>query len=186
MSGNRNWKDHLFYHVYSRGNRKETLFRDVDDYIFFQELLSKTQVKYPFELIAYCLMNNHYHLEIRSFKHSLSKIMEHINKLYARYFNRKYNLTGHVFERRFQAKPIYQKRGLLIVSRYIHYNPVEANLCETPKDYRWSSFSHYYPELRSTLIDEKQHPIINTTPILSQFPGDEGEQKQTYIEWCKY
>ena len=94
----REWSPDQYYHVSSRGNRKEPLFLSGEDYSVFLHLLSKIHEKYPIELTSYCLMTNHYHLQIRSPEVSLSKVMALLNKRYAHYFNKKYDKTGHLFE----------------------------------------------------------------------------------------
>ncbi len=106
-----------FYHVVCRGNRRDPLFRNTTDFQAFLHILQQVHEKYPIEIASYCLMTNHFHLQICSKDASLSKIMSQINKRYANYYNTKYRITGHVFEKRFYDKLIDDKVGMLEVSR---------------------------------------------------------------------
>ena len=139
----RTWSADHFYHVVSRGNRRDALFKDVNDFKAFLYILDQTYEKTPFELSAYCLMTNHYHLQIRSQEQPLSKVMALLNKRYANYYNTKYQLTGHVYEKRYFDKLIDSPKAMLEISRYIHLNPLKAHMVKHPKDYPWSSYTFY-------------------------------------------
>ncbi|WP_088032448.1 transposase [Evansella clarkii] len=175
------WVPHLFHHVSNRGNRKEPIFRNVSDYLFFLDLLQRAHKLYSIEICAYCLMGNHYHLQLRSKHASLSAVMAFINKKYADHFNKKYNLTGHLFERKFFSKPAYDHRSNLNLSRYIHQNPVKADIVRHPEDYRWSSYSFFLTGEETPLP-----PYMNISPLLYHFPGTSLEQKQSFIEWARF
>ncbi len=69
------WLPDYFYHVVCRGNRRDPLFYDEHDFREFFYILAKIYEKFPFQLVSYCLMTNHFHLQIRSKEHSISKIM---------------------------------------------------------------------------------------------------------------
>ncbi|MBU9714132.1 transposase [Evansella tamaricis] len=176
----RNWIPGKYYHVMARSIRKEKLFKNASDYQYFFNLLVKTSEKHSFNLCSFCLMTNHYHLQISS-NESISKIIEHINKLYARYFNTKYKFRGPLFAGPFKAIPIHDKRNILIVSRYIHYNPVTANIVDKVEKYQWSSYNYFLPTTTSS-----PPAFIDFTPILENFQGTEYKQKKSYIEWCSY
>jgi putative transposase len=137
------WIPSEFYHIVSRGNRREPLFHSPDDFKTFLHILQQTHEKIPFELTSYCLMTNHYHMQMRSEEVPISRVMSLINKRYADYFNNKYDLTGHVFEKRYFNKIIMGPIGTLEVSRYIHLNPIRANIAERPEEYPWSSYKYY-------------------------------------------
>jgi REP element-mobilizing transposase RayT len=172
------WDPEYFSHIVSRGNRRDALFYDEDDFKIFLHILQKINEKYPFELASYCLMTNHYHLLLRSADQSFSKVMALVNKRYADYYNTKYNLTGHVFEKRFFDKITASAVDLLEVSRYIHMNPVEAGMVLRPEDYRWSSY-RYYRYYRNT----EKNPLLNKDAILVNFPGNKAEKRRKYEEY---
>src|SRR5436309_9479662 len=133
----RTWLPSRYYQIVCRGNRRDPLFRNRSDFQAFLHILVQLYEKIPFEVASYCLMTNHYHLQIRSSEVPFSKLMSLINKRYANYYNTKYRLTGHVFEKRYYDQPIEDKQGMLEVSRYIHLNPVKAKMVMVPENYPW-------------------------------------------------
>ncbi|WP_179298897.1 transposase [Evansella halocellulosilytica] len=177
------WLPDTYYHVTDRGNQKQTLFYDKSDYFVFQNVLTYVCNKHPFEICAYCLMSNHYHFIIKSISDPLSIIIGLIKKRYADYFNRKYNLTGHVFEERFFADPLSSYVNIQRTSYYVHYNPVNASIVPTPQDYIWSSFQYYLDDLPKEC--KNLPPFLSTDPILSIFKGTDCEKKKQYIYWCE-
>jgi REP element-mobilizing transposase RayT len=128
-----------YYHVYARGASKETIFNDRMDKEYFLYLLSrhlslkpvttKKGYVYPhfrgqLELLAYCLMDNHFHLLFYQIEQgTLSSFMKSVMLAYSTYFNRKHQRTGSLFENRFKASLIDKDAYLMHVSRYIHLNP---------------------------------------------------------------
>ena len=134
------WYPGAVYHVMSRGNRRDALFKEKEDYLTFLEYLAAAKEDMPFTLHACCLMTNHFHLSLETGEVSLSRIMQKILHNYSRYFNDKYKYTGHVFEKRFTDCLIRNDRYFLEVSRYIHLNPVKAMMVRGPLDYKYSSY----------------------------------------------
>ncbi|MFA9560186.1 transposase [Evansella sp. AB-rgal1] len=173
------WMPDTHYHVLNRGIRKEPLFKRNEDYEYFLSLLQKAHSKYSFYLCSYCLMKNHYHLHIFSEDNSIPRIMEYINKYYARYFNHQYNYKGRVFENRYTALPVTNERGKLNLTRYIHFNPIEAKLVKNASLYHWSSAKFYSPKNLDQLPQ-----YLNISTILNKFHGTEINQKQQFIDWC--
>ncbi|MFZ4451640.1 transposase [Salibacterium aidingense] len=156
------WYPDYFYHIVSRGNRRDPLFRHKTDFEVFLHILHQTYEKAPFELSSYCLMTNHYHLQMRAREQSISKVMALLNKRYANYYNTRYELSGHVFEKRFFSSRIRDEEGMMEVRRYIHDNPVEARLVKKPEHYPWSSFRFYHnPQLKPPIfLSACHHPDI--------------------------
>jgi len=148
------WYPGAAYHIYCRGNRKSLLFRNTNDYNYYLFLLKQAKLQYFHELFAYCLMSNHIHLQIRTKEVEIWKIMRWINLTYAKYFNNKYNLVGHLFQGRYGSNLIKDDAHNVSTSRYIHLNPVEAKIVDDPVEYKWSSFDVYMGERESELVDE--------------------------------
>jgi len=170
------WIPNRFYHVVCRGNRRDPLFRCRTDFEAYLYNLQKIHEKFPIEIASYCLMTNHYHLQIRSREVPLSKIMSLINKRYANYYNTRYKITGHVFEKRYYDKIIEDKQGMLEVSRYIHLNPVEAKMAKRPEYYPWSSYYLYkYDKI-------KPANFMNIGSILDHYLGTDEEKRKKYCE----
>ncbi|MBB5173813.1 transposase [Texcoconibacillus texcoconensis] len=174
----RKWVPHYFYHINTRGNSKKEIFHEEADYYKFLKLLTRAHEKIPYELCAYCLMSNHYHLLLRAPYKAIPKIMFHLNKRYADYYNRKYDSTGHVFEKRYHDNAVKTAKGLLVTSAYIHTNPYAANLVSDLTWYPWSSVHYFSPQ---TLKRPPQ--FLDPTPVLTNFPGTEREQKLAYMNW---
>lgn len=140
--------DGAIYHVYSKGVNGQHIFIDDQDRETFLRILKKNIADASAELIAYCLMGNHYHLAIKVGSIPLSKMMQRILSSYALLFNRRHERTGHLFQARFEAKNCLNERYLRTLIPYIIMNPVRAGLVERPQDWPWSSL------LNEPLTDE--------------------------------
>ena len=146
----------LIYHVISRGNNKQSIFKETEDYYFFLHTLYKRKEKYDFELFCYTLMPNHFHLLIKPRDiASLSTIMKSLLVSYSQYFNRKYNCVGHVFQDRFKSFMCLMDTYLVSLISYIHQNPKRANLVKDSTDYPFSSLQTYLEEKNNKLIDRE-------------------------------
>lgn len=134
--------ENQFYHVYNRGANKQNIFIDQHDYFYFLSLFKRhlatngsvtdtygrTPANYheEVELIAYCLMPNHYHLLcFLKDPEGLIHLMRSVMTAYTMYFNKKYKRTGGLYEGVFLAVPIRTEMYLWHVSRYIHLNPLD-------------------------------------------------------------
>ncbi|EIJ82170.1 hypothetical protein PB1_04520 [Bacillus methanolicus PB1] len=170
----RNWYPGATYHITQRGNRKSEIFYDNHDYLKYLGLLEETQQKLPFTLHTYCLMPNHIHLQLETKETPLSETMRIVNSRYAIYFNKKYELIGHVFQDRYWAQLILDDWYMLEASKYIHLNPVEANMVENPEIYPWSSCAAYF-------APQKTNPLISTERILSFFSSPSNKNYIRYL-----
>ena len=150
------------YHIMCRGNHRHDIYRDDEDRQFYIQVLKEASKYYPYLLHSYCLMTNHVHLQIETLGMDISQVMKRINMLYAIYFNKKYSFVGHLFQGRYRAELIEKDTYVLETSRYIHLNPVRANMVEHPQDYPWSSYAIY--------MEGEDHPLVTTGKILSFFP----------------
>ena len=151
------WESGLTYHITTRGNRRNDIFRDEEDFQIYLSILENNLVYYSslnYRLVSYCLMDNHVHLVIQTDKEPLKRFMARLNSMYTKYFNKKYNYIGHLFQARYFAEPIEDDIQLLEVSRYVHLNPVKARMVEWPDEYKWSSYSMLIGEKYAKLIDE--------------------------------
>jgi putative transposase len=88
-------------------------------------------------------MDNHYHLLVSTPDANLSCVMKHLGAVYTQKFNHLIKSDGAVFRGRYKAKLVEEDCYRLVVSRYIHLNPVEAGIVEKPRDYNWSSYRAY-------------------------------------------
>lgn len=132
------------YHIVTRGNNRQKLFRREKDYEFYLKLLERMKEDYKFEIYHYCLMTNHIHLLMRFYNaESLQKVMQRVNLRYAKYFRRECRYVGHVFQDRFKSFAIEKDSYLLECGRYIERNPLSAGMVQDLRDYRWSSYAYY-------------------------------------------
>ncbi len=144
-----------FYHIYNRGNQKRKIFLDNNDYLFYLKKLDVLCKKYEFALISYCLMPNHIHLIIRQNGNiSPSKFISSLHTSYSMKFNKKYNLTGHLFQDRYKQKIIKNDSYIKNLIVYIHLNPVKDKICNLPKEYKWSSYLEYAKDIHG-ICDHK-------------------------------
>ncbi len=119
----------------------------------YLNLIGVAKRRYGFHLYEYCLMTNHVHLHIQTISTEIWTIMHCINTGYSKYFNSKYDVVGHLFQGRYKAELIKDDSHNLHTSRYIHLNPVKANLVNDPAEYAWSSYRTYLGMEDNWLID---------------------------------
>ena len=131
---------HGLYHVTSRGDGQEDIYREDADRELFLEVLSDTVDRFNWMIHAYCLMGNHYHLLIETPDGNLSKGMRQLNGVYTQRFNRKHQRVGHVFQGRYKAIIVQKDSYLLELARYIVLNPVRAEMVRSARDWPWSSY----------------------------------------------
>lgn len=143
----------VVYHLIARGNNRQKTFLEEEDYRSFLASLAKTKRKYPFKLYGYALMPNHLHLLLEIEDHFTSRIMQSLLTGYARYFIRKYRHIGHVFQGRYKGIVCDKDEYLLELLRYIHLNPVRADLVKNPADWPWSGHLEYTGKEKRDLID---------------------------------
>lgn len=152
------------YHCMLRGVNKQDIFFEKKDYLEFEDIIRKTKKKFLYQLYSYVLMPNHIHLEIKDENQKLSPIIHSMATSYANYFNKKYERTGHLFENRFQSKNVENTCYILNLVRYIHQNPLKAQISKM-EEYRWSSYLEYFNDAE---IREKDR-IVDTEKVLELF-----------------
>jgi putative transposase len=146
------------YHVTSRGDRREPIFDDDADRQAFLEIAGTAFGRFDACALAYCLMDNHYHLVLHTRRANLSMLMRHINGVYTQAYNRRHRKVGHLFQGRFKAILVDQDAYLLEVCRYVDLNPVRANMVAHPADWCWSSY-------RTHVGSESALPWLDTSAV---------------------
>lgn len=128
-------------HVVQRGNNRDVCFFHGDDYHFYLSVLGEALRRYQVELHAYVLMTNHVHLLMTPADDSgISKVMQHLGRMYVLYVNRTYRRSGTLWEGRHKASLVNALEYLLACYRYIELNPVRAGMVVVPEEYCWSSY----------------------------------------------
>jgi REP-associated tyrosine transposase len=130
----------LTFHVWANGTSGAVLFRDAIDKDVALRMLQEEVALSNWTCLAYVIMSTHYHLLLRLNDATLSSGFLRLNLRYARYYNRRYSLRGHVFDGRFESELVEGPTGELEVARYIALNPTRAAMCRLPEDYPWSAF----------------------------------------------
>lgn len=203
-----------YYHIYNRGNSKQVIFQDEEDYKHFIKLLflSNGEFNFKFQFIgksniydfkrgtrivsigAYCLMPNHFHILISQTENgSISKFMQKLTTGYSMYYNKKYKRTGSLFEGKFKSQYATDDRYLKYLFSYIHLNIIKL----IQKDWKETGIKnkreliHYLDEYKySSYLDyvgvfRQENKIINTEAFPDYFPTKESFKKEIF-EWLSY
>lgn len=155
-----------YYHIILRGINKQTVFASHQEKSYFLKVLQRMGKEREYEIYAYCLMNNHAHLLIKTGSKPLDVSMKRISVSYVYFFNKLHNRSGSLFENRYTSVVIKDEVQLMICARYIHNNPVKAGLVKKPQHYPWSSYRYYLGLAWDSPIP------LNTKTLLSFYHSD--------------
>ena len=157
------------YHVMLRGINQQQIFEDNEDFEKFIQILKDCKAISGFKIFAYCLMGNHIHLLIKPEIEPLAQIFKRIGSRYVYWYNWKYYRTGHLFQDRFKSEPINNDDYFLTVLRYIHQNPIKANLCKKSAEYPFSSINSYINNSNDFIDIDFAFNIVNKEYLLNYF-----------------
>lgn len=149
----RDWYPGAIYHIMHRGVRRKPIFEDEMDHQVLLQIIKTSLSKYNCWLHAYCLMTNHVHLLLETGDIEIGKFMKYMSECYAIYYNHAYFLQ---------------------TSRYIHLNPVKAQMADYPEDYLWSSYR--------TMIGIADDGITEKRKTLAYFPKNSIYQYREFVE----
>lgn len=139
------------HHITQRGNYKQTVFVSHKDYKFYLGRLNEYCKKYKLSILCYCLMPNHVHyVAIPREEDSLAKTFNTCHMRYAHYFNKKNNVTGHLWQGRFFSC-VLDDTHLYAAIRYVENNPVRAKLVKKPEEWEWSSVREHLKKAKGPL-----------------------------------
>ncbi len=171
-----------YYHIYARGGSRHDIFLEPSDYNYFLELFRRylssedirnsagvayEKLEDDIELLAYCLMQNHFHVLVYQISEgAMQRLMRGVMTAYSRYFNTKYQRSGSLFESRYKASRITSDEYLMHISRYIHLNPIHW------REYPHSSLRHY--------IQKNDVDWLQEGRMLDLFPS-----RQAYAEFVE-
>jgi REP element-mobilizing transposase RayT len=145
--------ENTFYHITARGNQREKIFYSDQDKEVFLKRLKEMLIKYAMTCHAYCLMDHHYHLFIKTKKPNLSQGIHYLNSAYTNWFRNKHQIIGPLFQGRFKSILVDADNYALVLSAYIHLNPLRAGIVKQLEDYPWSSYLDYLNLRKSNISD---------------------------------
>ena len=194
-----------WYHVTSRGNERQRIYRDDRDREHFLELLAEMVSRFRVRLHGYVLMDNHYHLLLELTEANLSRAVQWLNVSYSVWYNRRHGRSGHLLQGRFKSVAVDRDQWALELSRYLHLNPVRiqalglsktqrqaqrVGLSPAPsaeevrrrmeilRQYRWSSYRAY--------VGLAGAPgWLECETVLGLGGGSKVEQRRQYGEYVK-
>jgi len=147
--------DSACYHIITRGNQKQPVFEDNEDYEKYLQIVKKAKRKYGILIFAYCLMLNHVHMLLKGkIPTNISKFMHWVNRGYTAYFNEKYGKVGHLWQARYKSKPIVKDNYMVSCAEYIEGNPARAGIVKDVADYEWSSYRERCLLSEESLLDD--------------------------------
>jgi len=133
-----------FFHIMVQGIKKEKIFYKDEYKEKYIQLMKFFIKKQEVELVSYCVMSNHVHIIVYTEDiKELTIFMKKLNTTYAINYNKMENRVGYVFRNRFESKEIYNQDYLTKCIKYIHMNPVKAEIVKIEQDYRYSSYNDY-------------------------------------------
>ena len=147
-----------YYHIINRGVERRDIFLEPEDYDIFLDSLISIKKKYEITVHVYCLMTNHYHLLLQTFKSNISDAIKELNANYSIYFNKKYKRVGHLWQGRFLSYFLYDDAHFWIVAKYIERNPIKTNMVTSIEQYKYQSFFqwkhkfNYYKLVENSMI----------------------------------
>jgi putative transposase len=156
----------IYYHFYNRGNNRQAVFFESDNYLYFLGGVKKYLVPVVY-IVAYCLMPTHYHILVRvklqasevlktsEVSLQVSRAMQKFLISYTKAINKRFSRVGSLFQGQFQAKPIQNYPHLLNLCVYIHANPVKDGLVALPEDWIYSNYLEWLGQRNGMLVDRE-------------------------------
>lgn len=141
------------HHIIQRGNNRQVIFVDQQDFETMLGLLAENAQKFSVAVHAYVLMDNHFHLlATPTTGEALPLMMQAVGRSYVRYFNQRHARSGTLWEGRYRSTLIETERYLLACMVYIDLNPVRAGMVVQPGAWPWSSHTHYLGQRTDKLV----------------------------------
>jgi len=184
----------LYYHIYNRGNNRQSIFLQPENYLYFLRGVKKYLVPVA-DVVAYCLMPTHYHLLVRlqtsefltessrdenagarNSEVSVSRAMMRLSVSYTKAINKRFERVGSLFQGQFKAKVIQNYHYLLNLCVYIHANPVKDGLVSLPEDWIYSNYLEWLGQRKGTLVD---------CDFIQEYFGSPAEYQELVMQFLK-
>ena len=166
------------YHVTSRGDRREAIYRDDQDRADWLVVLGEVCRRFNWRCHAYCEMTNHYHVVVETPDANLSRGMRQLNGVYTQLTNRRHGLVGHLFQGRFKAILVERDAYLLELARYVVLNPVRAAMAPQAGDWSWSSY-------RAMVGQDPAPAWLETDWLLGHFGEERSCAQAAYVAFVR-
>lgn len=166
------------YHVTARGNANQKVFTDKKDREIFLSYLGREIDQQRWRCLAYCLMDNHYHLVIETPEANLSVGMRRLNAVYTQAFNRRHDFAGHVLQGRYKSILIDQDNYLKEVCRHVVLNPVRTKTVRKVEKWPWSSY-------RVTAGEDKEPTWVDLDAVLGMFGKTKPKARKAYMAFVE-
>jgi len=155
------------HHVIQRGNNRQPIVLDETDRKMLYSLWLEESQRHKVAVNAYVLLDNHFHMLLTPpSDEAMSLMMQSVGRSYVRYFNKRHNRSGTLWEGRYKSSLIDSEAYLLTCMAYIDLNPVRAGVAESAEDFRWSSYKHLAGQIIDKLVTP--HPLywgLGNTPF---------------------
>jgi REP element-mobilizing transposase RayT len=175
-----------YHHVYNRGVAKGNVFEDQHDKAKFIDLMAMISREFKFNIHAFCLMDNHYHILLENKRENLSAGMRQLNAQYASYFNKRHDRVGHLWQDRFKSWYVLDEHYLFTLFKYIETNPLKAQLSAKVGEYPYCAS---YSILKDAIPPFLQNSFVlkhyNTQEIFNTLAIPLNETELKHIEALK-
>ena len=163
MDKDRNYYKNTYHHLYNRGANKGVIFYERENYLYFLRRMKYYGMKFRINILAYCLMPNHFHLFVQQTtdEYSISIFISSLLNSYVKAFNKKYKRSGTLFESKTKSKQILDEGYFKWVIKYIIENPMKAGLTEEVSDWEFSN--------AKDLLNMRRGNLTNVSLVMSFF-----------------
>jgi REP element-mobilizing transposase RayT len=184
----------VYYHIYNRGNNREAIFFEPENYLYFVKKIKEYLVPVA-DVLVYCLMPTHYHIVGRArgdpqtsevsetsevldtrFSKQISTAMMRLSVSYTKAVNKRFQRTGVLFQGQFHAKPVMTSEYLLNLCRYIHANPVKDGIAADISQWPYSNYLEWIQERNGTLVNHE---------FIREYFDSPAEYREFVLEYLK-
>jgi REP element-mobilizing transposase RayT len=166
-----------FHHVVTRGNNRQQIFATNADRREFLRILTQVANRHGWNIYAYCLMRNHYHLVLTIDERGLSRGMCELNTAYALAYNRSHERINHLFGKRYWSQHLASDRRMLNAVRYVLQNPRRAGREGSLEGYAWSSYA-------ATIGLALSFAQLASGELLAMFASRPDRAVARFVEFC--